>query len=430
MEPLPEINLNLNTAKDTAKKTAKQATSSLKAAGSLVAKKAERTKLVTVTLPLAYAELGKALFKDGSRREEFTDLFQSVENLLAERKRIAEEGNARPAGTTVTEKAKKVAVDAADMARTKAIDLQAFQAFAKLGEAVFRQDRSSAGSSALVEPITKAIARRDQLDRDVGAINASAKGRWITPKRIAVGFAILFGLAVLGNLMDTENRTGGSESGGGRANGTGGTTKQRGAGAAKRATGSNAYEKALRNAQGSDFVLINDMQAILAEYGTTLGRANYQTNHASLWIKSGDEDDVVLLIADVEPTAVDHAIFKNDYALRSGLKGFSWEMGNLVIKGLAKAVGDPLLYGRGPNGEKYLKTEQNGATTFHAVVFVGAEPCEIEWLAKNRHFPDLSASLTTITAGGQVFMAGDGAEADMRPSTIKAIRRLLSGGRK
>lgn len=427
---LPEINLNLNTAKGSAKKTANQAKSSLKSAGSLVAKQAERTTLERVTLPRAYAELGKSVYKEASRRDEFADLFQSVDKLLAERKRITEDGKARPVGTTFTEKAKKVAADAADMAKSKGVDVKAFQAFAKLGEAVFRQHGSSAESSALVEPITKAVARRDQLDRDIGAINASIKGRWITPKRIAVGFAILVGLAVFGNLTDAEKQPGGGESWGGRATAAGGTTKQRGAGAIKRATGSNAYEKAVRNAQQSNFLLLNDMQAILAEYGTTVARANYQTTHASLWIKSDDEDDAVLLIADVEPAAADHAIFQNDYALRSGLKAFSWNMGNLVIKGLAKADGDPLLYGQGQNGEKYLKTEQNGATTFDAVVFVGAEPCEIAWLAENRHFPNLSASLTTITAGGQVFMAGDGANADMRPSTLKVIRRLISGGRK
>jgi hypothetical protein len=207
MEPLPEINLNLKPAKDTAKKTANQAKSSLKAAGSLVAKKAERTKLVTVTLPRAYVELGKSVYKDASHRDEFLDLFQSVENFLAERKRIAEEVRARPAGTTVTEKAKKVAADAADIARTKAIDLQAFQAFANLGEAVYRQYGGDAGPAQLVEPIAFALTRREQLDREVQAINVSAKGDWITPKRIVWGFGILLGLAVLGSLADGEKKT-------------------------------------------------------------------------------------------------------------------------------------------------------------------------------------------------------------------------------
>lgn len=200
MDSLPEINININAAKSTAKNTAKQATSSLKAAGSLVAKQAERTKLVTVTLPRAYAELGKSVYKEASQRDELVDLFQSVENLLAERKRILDEGKARPAGATVTDKAKKVAADAADMARMKAIDVQAFQAFTKLGEAVFVQHGASAGESSLLEPIAKAVARRDQLDRELGVIHASAKGKWVTPKRIVVGCAILVGIAVLRNL--------------------------------------------------------------------------------------------------------------------------------------------------------------------------------------------------------------------------------------
>lgn len=201
----------------------KTAAASLKSAGSLIAKQAERTTLVTVTLPRAYAELGKASLKDSHRRDEFKELAQSVSALVAERKKTHDEVQARSAGTTMAEKAKKAVADAASLARTKAIDLKVYQALARLGQAVYEKYGDESGPVELTGPIAKAIARREQLDQETANINERAKGKWFTPKRIVWGggaliVCLLIGSAVSGRgARKSGSMTSVSESASGKA---------------------------------------------------------------------------------------------------------------------------------------------------------------------------------------------------------------------
>jgi hypothetical protein len=212
MDSIPEINVSPS------KSAAGSTTASLKAAGSLVAKKAERTKLVTVTLPRAYADLGKSIYKDDALRPEFAELFTGIDALLAQRKQINEAGKSRLSGNGLADKVRKAAAYATDMAKSKAIDLQAFQAFAKLGEAVYRrQHKDDATLTDAIKPIAVAVSRRDQLDRDTASIQKDSKGHWLTPKRITWGVGIFIGLGVLGLILDPDKKGGG----GGGADGGG-----------------------------------------------------------------------------------------------------------------------------------------------------------------------------------------------------------------
>jgi hypothetical protein len=191
MDAMPEIN------PEAAKATAQKATATLKSAGSLVLKKAERTKLVTVTLPRLYVELGKAVYKDGSRRQDFAELFKTADDLLAQRQQIRKAAMSRHSGNSIAEKAKKIAADAGDVAKAKALDLKSFQVFTKLGEIAYEKHGHDSGPTHLVAPIANAAAKRDQLDRDVVEISAESKGEWLTPKRVVwagiacIGFALL-----------------------------------------------------------------------------------------------------------------------------------------------------------------------------------------------------------------------------------------------
>lgn len=158
---------------------------------------AERTQLVNVTLPRAYAELGKVKFNDATCRGEFAEVFSQIEHLLSQRNRIQEECKARPAGTTLADKAKKAAADAAALARQKAIDLQVYQAYSKLGEAVYQRHGNGAGPAAVTQPISTAIAKRDELDEELSVMAFAAKGRWLTPKRLALAAAGFIALTVV-----------------------------------------------------------------------------------------------------------------------------------------------------------------------------------------------------------------------------------------
>ena len=108
---------------NTVQTTAQKASVALKAAGMRIAKNAERTTIVAVTLPRAYAELGRAVYENASLREGSAGLYEAIDALLAERRRI-EDGGARSSGSTLADKAKKAAADAADLAKMKAIDIK------------------------------------------------------------------------------------------------------------------------------------------------------------------------------------------------------------------------------------------------------------------------------------------------------------------
>lgn len=188
MDETPEIKI------DTTMTSAKK---SLASTGSLIAKKTERTKLATVTIPRAYAELGKSVYKDAGKRIAFTSQFEQLDKLLAERKKIHEDAKARPSASTFADKAKQVAAEATDLAKTKAIDLKVYQAFARLGESVYTKLGADAGPEDVVGPLATAITRRDTLDTETAGIEESAKGQWITPRRIVIGGIALLGFVVL-----------------------------------------------------------------------------------------------------------------------------------------------------------------------------------------------------------------------------------------
>lgn len=211
MDSMPEINASPS------KSAAGSTTTFFRAAGSLLAKKAERTKLVTVTLPRAYADLGKSVYKDDALRAGFAELFRGIDELLTQRKQINDAGKARSAGSGLADKARKAAADATDLARSKAIDFQSFQAFAKLGEAVFQQHKDDAGLANTIKPIAVAAGRRDQLDRETASIQRDSKGHWLTPKRIAWGVGIFIGLGVLGSILGPDKKGGGGGGGGGES---------------------------------------------------------------------------------------------------------------------------------------------------------------------------------------------------------------------
>jgi hypothetical protein len=181
--------------------TVASAKRSLKSAGLLVAKKTERTKLATVTLPRAYLELGKAVYKDAAKRIVFADQCRKLDALLNERKKIHEDAKAKPTASTLTEKARQVASDAQDLAKTKAIDLKVFQAFASLGESAYSELGRNAGLAEVIEPIAMAVERRDLLDQEMASLEASSKGQWITPRRLVIGGGALLGLMVLAMII-------------------------------------------------------------------------------------------------------------------------------------------------------------------------------------------------------------------------------------
>ena len=140
---------------------------SLKSAGTLVALQAERTKLVQITLPNAYVELGKVIFRDGSRRPEFENLFAELDRLDAEKKKVKSGAEGRPASQSFGDRAKSLYAGAKDIAVTKTLDLRLRSVAITLGEAVYAKHGMNAGEHSLVQPIADALERVAKVDADI-----------------------------------------------------------------------------------------------------------------------------------------------------------------------------------------------------------------------------------------------------------------------
>jgi hypothetical protein len=173
------------------------AAASLTAVGNLVAAKTELAKISTLVLPNAYREFGKEVYKRGQVRDAFEDLFKQLDLLNHQRQTIRGQAGEQAAATTFADKARRAALDATRLAKTKAIELQADQAFAKLGQAVYERHGISGASEAVGASIAHALERREQIKQQLASIEAGSKGRWVTPNRILGGVVALVVLVVL-----------------------------------------------------------------------------------------------------------------------------------------------------------------------------------------------------------------------------------------
>lgn len=187
----------------------------------------------------------------------------------------------------------------------------------------------------------------------------------------------------------------------------------------KEASASAAYQKMVTAAERGGHTLVTDL--------TGRGRDGiFRVLNASVWHKANGEDDDVLLVAEVAPLPKDSHLLADNFAVRSGVNALAMELHGMLSRGCPQ---DALNFGADSQGRQYVKTEENGTTRFHANVIVGTEPCEITWVQMNRSVPDSRFSTTMIKTGWTMFTAQTYDQGvDMRESTIRAMRRLITGG--
>lgn len=187
----------------------------------------------------------------------------------------------------------------------------------------------------------------------------------------------------------------------------------------KEASASAAYQKMVSAAERGGHTLVTDL--------TGRGRDGiFRVLNASVWHKANGEDDDVLLIAEVAPLPKDSHLLADNFAVRSGVNALAMELHGMLSRACPQ---DALNFGTDSQGRQYVKTEENGTTRFHANVLVGKEPCEITWVQMNRSVPDSRFSTTMIKTGWTMFTAQTYDQGvDMRESTIRAMRRLITGG--
>lgn len=172
--------------------------SSLKTAGTLLAKQAERTQLMTVTLQSTYAAYGKAIFKDAATHAGLEEFVPKLQALLEQRKRLSQASSSPLVAMSLTQKAQQMATGAADLAKRKALDLRLQMELARLGKVAYELNVPPSGLDHLRAPIGTSLEKLHRLDKEIDELTVATKKAWISPQRAVLAGAVLF--AVLGLL--------------------------------------------------------------------------------------------------------------------------------------------------------------------------------------------------------------------------------------
>lgn len=183
-------------------------TKSAGAVSKLVSLQAERTKLISLTLPTAYRALGKDCIQQKRHLNCAPELTSQLQSVLAEIKQLAEVGSSQPVPQSLTDKAKAAGKHAVDAARHKQLSLKRDSLIANIGKVIFDRFLDESGPPELVGPIKSAIDRNAAIEEEISQLSKEGEGSVFTPKRILVCLAIsgaLFTAIVLRNSMSDTN---------------------------------------------------------------------------------------------------------------------------------------------------------------------------------------------------------------------------------
>jgi hypothetical protein len=171
--------------------------SNTQAAGQLVVKQAEKTKLTTVTLPAVCRELGRHVYDEGRLRSGLTSNFEVIDRLNSEIAQLAEKPADADAPQVISEKVKALASSAKRTAQRKVIEQKLAPAYAGLGKTAFEQHGEACGPGNLVSNVTEHQTRLGTLDAEITELSQAGQGQVLTPKRIAIGGVTVAALLLL-----------------------------------------------------------------------------------------------------------------------------------------------------------------------------------------------------------------------------------------
>lgn len=187
---------------------------------------AERTKLMTVTMPAAFIALGKHCFASGAFTAEFPSICAAIAKLAEETKATAEKLDTASTASTFTGRAKELASRGVTLAISQKQTVQYQKLMHDLGKAVYESKGAASGPKDLCDRIAKCKQRLADLATTVTThsrqLKSSAAGvgrsaveaatssakvarspfAWSKKKLAVAGVAGFLGLSVIGSLMD------------------------------------------------------------------------------------------------------------------------------------------------------------------------------------------------------------------------------------
>jgi hypothetical protein len=190
-QPAPNRSASTPTLGEKAQSLASSLANRATAAAQLAAKQAEYATISKMTLPNAYCALGKDIHGAGRFRDEFGELFAKLDGLLG---RIQSLRQARPVSDQpqkLTDRAKAAAGHAADLAKAKALEMQANAILRELGQAAYQKHHAESGPLPLVDSINRAISTLAGIERDIQRLSAGGDVR-LRYNPFVVGASLLF----------------------------------------------------------------------------------------------------------------------------------------------------------------------------------------------------------------------------------------------
>jgi hypothetical protein len=197
-----------------------------KSSMALAAATAERTKLMTVTMPAAFIALGKQCFASKAFTAEFPINYAAIAKLAEETKATAEKLDTASTASTFAGRAKELASRGMTLAISQKQSVQYQKLMHDLGKAVYESKEAASGPKDLCERIAKCKQRLADLATTVTThsrqLKSSAAGvgrsavevatstakktrsplAWSKKTIAAAALAGFFGLNIIGSWMD------------------------------------------------------------------------------------------------------------------------------------------------------------------------------------------------------------------------------------
>lgn len=391
--------------KTMANKVASTLKSQAQTASRLAVLSAEKTKIVTVSLPLAYAALGRYLFESRTEEETFADVFKELDGIASA---IAE--NARPIPkpkeASLTEKAKTLASQGMQLANSQKLVLQQNTLFVKLGKQAYAKQGEQAGPETLVKAIGPLVERQATLDKELAANVQKAGGK----KRLwAIAGGVFLVLLMVGGLFGdkaVDEKSTSSTRPTNRSSASGSMPK-----------GGSKFKAAVAQLTKAGFQMEQGERLENRHLGSAIG------------VKSTGEDDLLVCVGEFAPLTEQELELGEPLheaiVARRELQILVNRM-LAVISRMPDELRQQLLYVDGVKNSANLKHTQNGTTSFVGIMLIGGEQCEVTWAQEYRYHP--ATKIWKVEYDGDVVMMGTDDPGESRPSRTKRIQKLLTGG--
>lgn len=150
---------------------------SAKAGGELALKQAEKTKIQNLSLPQAYATLGKAAYEQGTQHPDSATLFAAISDLCQQLAAVRSADTALSQTATLSERAINLGKQAKAAVDIKSLELKLQQQYTQLGTLTYQRVDLPNHEHANAEGIRKLLDREKELSEQISALGGELGAR-------------------------------------------------------------------------------------------------------------------------------------------------------------------------------------------------------------------------------------------------------------